>query len=279
MTTCCTTKTDQLIAELKTKRNIWILTGAGLSAASGIPTYRDHKGEWQAGNPIQHNDFINQHESRQSYWARSMVGYKINQRAEPNAAHHAITQLQKLGKTSQIVTQNVDGLHRIAGTQNVVDLHGRIHEVICLDCGSIISRDAYQPRLVTTNTNLDEYASKILPDGDAQIDDFELSTINIPACESCGGTLMPNVVFFGGTVPKQRVDRAFETLSNSDCCLVVGSSLTVFSGFRFPRFAHQNGIPLYAINQGDMRGGELFDLIVSEDSCEVILPKIVDAIS
>ncbi len=269
-------KVEALADALKDKRKIWILTGAGISAASGIPTYRNHKGEWQAANPVQHNEFIKHHSARQRYWARSMVGYKVNQRAQPNATHHALTKLQKHEKVSQIVTQNVDRLHSLAGSHNVIDLHGRIDQVICLDCKNTISRDEYQPRLIAINPNLDEYASKVLPDGDAQIDDFDMSQIRIPECESCGGTLMPDVVFFGGTVPKERVNLAYEKLAESDCCLVIGSSLTVFSGFRFPRWANENKIPLFAINQGQMRGEELFDLIVSDESCEVLLPKLVD---
>lgn len=278
MTVTNSSNIEALASALKDKHRIWVLTGAGISAASGIPTYRNHKGEWQAANPVQHNEFISDHSARQRYWARSMVGYKINQSAKPNAAHHALTKLQSSGKVLQIVTQNVDRLHSHAGANNIIDLHGRIDQVVCLDCQKIFTRDAYQPRLVEINPNLDDYASKILPDGDAQIDDYDLTKIQIPACEACGGTLMPDVVFFGGTVPRQRVDEAYQTLSESDCCLVIGSSLKVFSGFRFPRFAHQNNIPLYAVNQGEMRGGEMFDLIVSEESCEELLPKIADKI-
>jgi NAD-dependent SIR2 family protein deacetylase len=274
-------KISQLIASLKTSRNIWVLSGAGISAPSGIPTYRDHRGNWQAGVPIQHNEFINNKSARQRYWARSMAGWKLNERAKPNAAHTAVTKLQQSGVISQIVTQNVDRLHSLAGATNVIDLHGRIDQIACIGCQEITTRASFQPRLVELNPKLDRYinsnAGRMLPDGDAQIDDFEMSLVNILSCQNCGGVLMPDVIFFGGTVPKIRVETAFNTLAKSDCLLVIGSSLTVFSGFRFPRWAHQNNLPLYAINQGEMRGADMFDLIVPL-SCEEILPIIAEEI-
>ena len=265
---------DEFIYSLQSKRNIWILTGAGISAPSGIPTYRDDKGEWKSANPIQHNDFINHESYRQRYWARSMVGWKLTGRANPNATHFAIAALQETGRVSQIVTQNVDGLHNRAGAKEVIDLHGRLSEIKCLDCEVVSKRAAYQPRLVEKNPELDEYQATIMPDGDANVEDFDMSKINIPACENCGGVLMPNVVFFGGIVPRERVDNAFNTLAESDCLLVIGSSLKVFSGFRFPRWASQNNLPLFAVNQGEMRGKELFAQILTEP-CEEALPIIV----
>jgi NAD-dependent SIR2 family protein deacetylase len=274
-------KLRQLITHLSSKRNIWVLSGAGISAPSGIPTYRDHRGDWQAGDPIQHNDFISKKSARQRYWARSMAGWKLNARAKANAAHNAVTKLQQNGYVSQIVTQNVDRLHTLSGATNVIDLHGRIDQIVCLECKDITTRANFQPRLVEINPKLERYintnSGKMLPDGDAHIDDFELSLVNIPPCENCGGVLMPDVVFFGGTVPKKRVETAFDTLAKSDCILVIGSSLTVFSGFRFPRWAHQNNLPLYAINQGEMRGADMFDLIVQE-SCEDVLPIVTEEI-
>ena len=267
-----------LITELKGKRNIWILSGAGISAPSGIPTYRDHAGQWKAGTPIQHNDFIQQEASRQRYWARSMVGFPTTHLARPNAAHQAITKLQQQGLLSQITTQNVDRLHSAAGAENVIDLHGRLDQVVCLSCKTVSKRADCQPRLIALNSSLTAYAAKLLPDGDAEVDDFDMSEIKIPPCDSCGGVIMPDVVFFGGTVPKPRVETAFSTLEKSDCLLVVGSSLTVYSGFRFPRWANKNKIPVYAINQGEMRGSELFDLIL-EDSCEAALPTIANELT
>jgi len=269
-----TTQTIELTEALRDKQAIWVLTGAGISAPSGIPTYRDRHGQWKAGNPIQHNDFIQLEASRQRYWARSMVGFAMTHEALPNAAHEAITSLQKHNLLLQITTQNVDRLHSTAGATGVIDLHGRLDQVICLECAAVGKRADFQPRLMKLNPELTEYAAKILPDGDAEVDDYDMSQIRIPPCERCGGVIMPDVVFFGGTVPKQRVEAAFSSLAKADCLLVVGSSLTVYSGFRFPRWAHKNGIPVYAINQGEMRGEEMFDLIL-QDSCESALPKIV----
>ena len=263
----------ELIDKLKDKQRITILTGAGISAASGIPTYRDHKGKWKSANPIQHLEFIEHESYRQRYWARSMVGWKLSGRAKPNATHEAITALQETGRVAQIITQNVDGLHRLAGSKSVIDLHGRLGEIKCLNCSEISLRADFQPRLVKENPQLDEYEAEIRPDGDANVEDFDMSQVSIPACKNCGGVLMPNVVFFGGIVPKARVEKAFENLAKSDCLLVIGSSLKVFSGFRFPRWASQNDLPLYAVNQGEMRGMELFDHIVSEH-CETTLPII-----
>ena len=270
-----TNQLTDLLQALEDKRSIWILSGAGISAPSGIPTYRDRNGQWKAANPIQHNDFIQQESSRQRYWARSTVGFAMTHSASPNAAHESVTCLQKASLTTQIVTQNVDRLHSVAGAQNVIDLHGRLDQVFCLACGLISKRADFQPRLVELNPTLSAYAAKLLPDGDADVDDFDMSQIQIPACESCGGTIMPDVVFFGGTVPKPRVEAAFASLKEADCVLVLGSSLTVYSGFRFPRWAHKNGLPLYAINQGDMRGKDLFDLIL-KNSCEDALPKVAN---
>lgn len=272
------TNLDGLINELKDKHKIWILTGAGISAPSGIPTYRDDKGNWKSANPIQHNEFINHQSYRQRYWARSMVGWKMTGRAKPNATHHAITALQNTGRVSQLVTQNVDGLHNIADSKNIIDLHGRLSEITCLDCNEISKRSDYQPRLVENNSELDDYKATIMPDGDANVEDFDVSKVNVPPCLNCGGTLMPNVVFFGGIVPRPRVDKAFSTLAESDCILVVGSSLKVFSGFRFPRWASQNNLPMYAVNQGEMRGQELFNHIITEP-CEEVLPLIAQELA
>ena len=178
-----------LISTLKNKQNIWILTGAGISAPSGIPTYRDDKGEWKSANPIQHNEFIKHKAYRQRYWARSMVGWKLTGRAKPNATHNAITALQENGRVSQIVTQNVDGLHRVAGSKQVIDLHGRLSEIKCLHCHEITRRSDYQTRLIKENIELDQYKAIILPDGDANVEDFDMSKINIPPCTNCAGAV------------------------------------------------------------------------------------------
>ena len=272
-----THRLDDLVGQLEDKRAIWVLSGAGISAPSGIPTYRDRQGQWKAANPIQHQQFIQEESYRQRYWARSMVGFAMTHLARPNAAHRAVTALQQANLITQIVTQNVDRLHSAANADNVIDLHGRLDQVTCLDCSAVSMRADFQPRLVTLNPDLSNYAARLLPDGDADVDDYYMSRIKIPACENCGGTIMPNVVFFGGTVPKPRVEAAFSSLDKADCLLVIGSSLKVYSGFRFPRWAYQHQVPVYAINQGEMRGAEMFDVIL-DASCEAALPEIANAL-
>ncbi|KAG1682757.1 NAD-dependent protein deacetylase [Nymphon striatum] len=264
---------SKLVSKLKNKKNIWILSGAGISAPSGIPTYRDHKGKWQAGTPIQHDEFISRLSFRKHYWARSMIGWEHINNSRANTAHKAITTLQKNGLVSQIVTQNVDRLHSSAGSKDVIDLHGRLDQNVCLDCLQKSSRESYQIRLLEINTAFNNYANQILPDGDAKVDDFDMNTVNIPPCLNCGGILMPDVVFFGGIVPRHRVTKAFSTLEKSDCVLVIGTSLSVYSGFRFTKWAYENNLPLYAINQGKLRGAEFFDEILPLP-CETALPSI-----
>jgi NAD-dependent SIR2 family protein deacetylase len=254
---------EKLSRELSHRKKIWILTGAGVSAPSGIPTYRDHLGNWQRSQPVQHDDFVNKESARKRYWARSMAGWRGIHSARPNDAHRAITKLQQHGIVRQVVTQNVDRLHSAAGTSQVLDLHGRLDRVKCLDCGVRFGRNGFQGELETANPTLAVIAQQILPDGDAQVDDNAVDKVNIPSCLTCGGVLMPDVVFFGGSVPRERVEFAFNALSESDCVLVIGSSLSVYSGFRFIKWAGENGLPLYAVNRGQLRGHDLFDQVVS----------------
>ena len=263
-----------LIQLLKDKRRIWVLTGAGVSAPSGIPTYRNDAGEWKQSRPIEHDEFVNRPSSRQRYWARSLVGWKRIAEAEPNAAHHALTQLQDKGLMSALVTQNVDRLHSVAGTRDVIDLHGRLDRVICLDCGFEFDRSEFQDTLAAANPELARYSGEILPDGDARLENFDISRVSVPSCAVCGGTLMPDVVFFGGQIPEERVESAYGTLAQSDCILVLGSSLSVYSGYRFVKWSFENNLPVYGINQGDVRGTELFDHILRAP-CQHILPDLV----
>jgi NAD-dependent SIR2 family protein deacetylase len=264
----------QLAQKLENKKCIWILTGAGISANSGIPTYRDDHGKWQHNRPIQHDEFINQLAFRQKYWARSLIVLKNIVNALPNSGHKAVTAMQHLGRVSQVATQNVDRLHSLAGTKNVIDLHGRLDKNICLDCGNKSNRNDYQDELETLNPEILATSAKALPDGDADISDVRTSQVSIPSCILCGGIIMPNVVFFGGSVPKFRVEKINLALAESDCVLVLGSSISVYSGFRFLKQAYKLELPLYAINKGIMRGAELFDHIVTE-TCETALPTLV----
>ena len=265
---------DRLAEKLFLAKKIWILTGAGISSHSGISTYRNHDGIWQHRKPIQHDEFIKEEFSRKKYWARSMLGWGQIAKAKPNPGHLAITELQKLGYISQVVTQNVDRLHSAAGTTGVVDLHGRLDRVICLQCDDVTERSHYQIELEKANPHFCAVATNFLPDGDAEVSDEHIEQIVVPPCSRCGGVLMPDVVFFGGSVPKSRVNKIQNALKESDCVLVLGSSLSVYSGFRFIKEAHLLSLPIYAINLGVMRGDALFDVIVTAP-CETALPLLV----
>lgn len=235
----------------------FVLTGAGVSAASGIPTYRDHKGNWKRSDPIKHNEFIDQINMRKRYWARSMVGWKYVKKAEPSPAHRKLADLEAGNRIEMLVTQNVDGLHQRAGSKKTIDLHGRLDQVICMDCRALSKRADLQVQLEALNPPLAEFVATQLPDGDADIDDFDMTTVNIPDCQDCGGMLKPDVVFFGDNVPRARVKTAMDSLQNSDALLVVGSSLQVFSGYRFCKIAKQNGTPIGCINIGLTRADSL----------------------
>ena len=198
-----------------------VLTGAGLSLASGIPTYRDQKGVWQGNPPMQHQDFIQSAATRQSYWARSFIGRATIANAQPNAAHYALAELETLGHIQLLITQNVDNLHQRAGSQKVVDLHGNLKDIICLQCGAESLRDDMQARLAEDNPQLAGLTAVMRPDGDAVLAEEDVQQEKIPACLACGGVLMPDVVFFGGVLPKPRLDYCLEQLQQADALLVL----------------------------------------------------------
>ena len=245
---------DQFLAR---HRRLFVLTGAGISTASGIPDYRDRDGAWKYRKPMEYRDFIATHAARQRYWARSFIGWRRFGEARPNAAHRALAELERLGRLSATVTQNVDGLQQRAGSRDVVELHGSLAEVECLSCRERQSRTEMQRQLQARNPWLDGLHGELAPDGDASLAEERCARLDLPACAACGGILKPAVVFFGESVPKDRVQRCRDALAGSDAVLVVGSSLMVFSGFRFVREAHQRGLPVAAINQGRTRADEL----------------------
>lgn len=244
-----------------------VLTGAGCSLASGIPTYRDKAGNWRRTTPIQHQDFVNQLASRQRYWARSFAGWPRFADALPNAAHQALVKLEQLGHVSQLVTQNIDGLHQRAGQQRVLELHGSLAEVICLKCASLSSRFELQARLARLNPQLSERGEPV-PDGDADVPDSLVANVKVPDCERCGGILKPQVVFFGGSVSPIVAAQVSESVARSDGVLVVGSSLQVFSGYRIVRRAHELGKAIACINPGATRADPLYTLKSSGDCGE-----------
>lgn len=253
-----------------------ILTGAGISLASGIPTYRDSRGKWQRNDPIQHRDFVDKPASRQRYWARSYAGWPAVGQAQPNTAHLALARLQEAGYGSLLVTQNVDRLHQRAGSQRVIDLHGRLDKVVCLGCGEKSDRALMQQRLIECNATLPS-PGELAPDGDADVPDEVIADFVVPPCAGCGGILKPDVVFFGDSVPRDTVNRIFAAIDEAGALLVIGSSLMVYSGFRFCRHAHQASYPLACINPGATRADELFTL-KSEADCARELLALVRAL-
>ncbi len=230
------------------------LTGAGCSTESGIPDYRGP--ESKPRSPIQYRDFLGSEQARARYWARSRRGWPHFSRALPNPSHHALVELESAGLVG-IITQNVDRLHQRAGSRTVVDLHGALSEVLCLGCGALSDREELQHRLEAENP-AEALELPLAPDGDAE---GELSeAFRVPSCLRCGGILKPNVVFFGENVPPPRLAVAKSLHAEAECLLVVGSSLTVFSGYRFVRWAAEAGIPVLILNQGPTRGDSLATL-------------------
>jgi NAD-dependent SIR2 family protein deacetylase len=240
------------LAGFVSEGGVLVLTGAGVSTESGIPDYRDELGQWKRSPPMQYREFVGSEARRRRYWARSLLGFKVLGHARPNAAHRLLADWERRGFVSGIVTQNVDGLHQAAGAENVIDLHGRIDRVVCLACGNQGSRSALQRELEASNPEWAALAGVIAPDGDADPGDADDSAFRVIGCP-CGGLLKPDVVFFGENVPKERVEAAFAALEAAKLLLVVGSSLMVFSGYRFVRAAARLGRPIAVVNRGHTR--------------------------
>lgn len=255
---------------------LFVLTGAGVSTDSGIPGYRDAEGHWKRAPPVLLREFLQSEKARRRYWARSMVGWPIVARARPNAAHRALAQLEAAGRLRQLVTQNVDGLHQRAGSERVLELHGSLGRVVCLDCGAHYARAAIQQALEAANPTRPA-ATTAAADGDAEVDCLQLDTFRVPACARCDGVLKPNVVFFGEGVPRDRVSAALQSLVEVDAVLVVGSSLTVYSGYRFCERAAATGKPMAALNLGRTRADHLLALKV-DLPCAETLASIVAAL-
>jgi NAD-dependent SIR2 family protein deacetylase len=258
---------------------LFVLTGAGCSTASGIPDYRDADGEWKRGRPVMLQDFVAHEHWRKRYWARSLVGWQRMRAAQPNDAHRALASLEREGRVSQLVTQNVDGLHQAAGSCKVIDLHGRVDVVRCMSCEQRSPREHVQAELALRNPAFVEHSAVAAPDGDAELDGVPLRGLPrvvdfagfaVPDCAACGGLLKPDVVFFGERVPQERVRRAFDALELADAMLVVGSSLMVYSGYRFARAMADAGKPIAAVNLGTTRADGLLELKISAPCAEAL---------
>mgnify|MGYP001576950341 CR=1 FL=1 len=250
---------------------LFVLTGAGCSTNSGIPDYRDDAGDWKRKPPVRHQDFVGDPRVRARYWARSMIGWTHMETAQPNAAHRALAGLEQEGRLEWLVTQNVDRLHQKAGSKAVIDLHGRIDHVVCLACGARSERARLQQLLLAMNPQYAGLGAGTAPDGDADLERTDFSEFTIPDCEACGAdVLKPDVVFFGANVPPERVTQAMDALDDADALLIVGSSLMVWSGYRFAARAAQQGLAIAAINRGRTRADSLLSVKVEADCAEAL---------
>lgn len=247
------------VLDLLAGRSFVALTGAGLSTDSGIPDYRGPNSP--ARMPMTYSEFVSGPQAQQRYWARSHLGWSRMKQAVPNDGHRAVTVLEEAGRLRLLITQNVDGLHEAAGTRSMCALHGRIADVVCLGCRELTSRASLHERLDSLNPGWsDRHADvEVRPDGD--VDLSETSGFQVPGCSSCGGVLKPDVVFFGENVPKSRVERCYAAVDaldpGSEALVVLGSSLTVMSGFRFVRRAVKLGVPVAVVTRGPTRADAL----------------------
>jgi NAD-dependent SIR2 family protein deacetylase len=240
------------LADLIGDGGVVVLSGAGISTESGIPDYRGPTGAVRRATPMSLQTFTGSREARQRYWARSHLGWGLISRAAPNDGHRAVATLQHRGLLAGMVTQNVDGLHQAAGARDVLELHGNLERVVCLDCGDVSARGELDRRLRAANLGWQATATAINPDGDVELAD--VSGFRVVDCAVCGGVLKPDVVFFGETVPRDRVQQAFALVESAGSLLVLGSSLTVMSGYRFVLRAAKLGVPVAIVNDGTTRG-------------------------
>ena len=257
-------------------RRLGVLTGAGLSTDSGIPDYRGPETKRRARNPIQYREFIRDASARQRYWARATIGWTRFSAARPNDGHYALVELEAAGRITGVVTQNVDRLHHVAGCQRIVELHGALAEVVCMECGRLSPRDALQARLQQLNPGWTREYAEQAPDGDAEVEGTH--SFRVVDCDGCRGPLKPHVVFFGENVPKQRVDDAWSIFDAADAILVIGSSLTVYSGYRFVRGAEARGLDVAILNQGETRGDPHAALKI-DASAAPVLRKWADSVT
>lgn len=275
------TGAHRTLLDLLRGRTIVVLAGAGCSTESGIPDYRGPDGSLRKRAPIQFGEFVRRPEARARYWARSAVGWPRFSATRPNPAHRALAALEAAGIVRGVITQNVDGLHQAGGSRRVVELHGSLAFVRCLDCGRRVPRDAFQRRLVAANhrwterlrRDLGNDAVESAPDGDAELPEAAVAEFRVPGCAGCGGVMKPDVVLFGETVPRDTVDAAWRLFDEADALLVAGSSLAVFSGRRFAYRARDRGVPIAVVNLGPTRA-DAFAAARVEGRLGTVLPRV-----
>ncbi|HMA51930.1 MAG TPA: NAD-dependent protein deacetylase [Magnetospirillaceae bacterium] len=266
------TMTDiaQLQDFVESHARLFVLTGAGVSTNSGIPDYRDAEGNWKRAQPVTYQAFMGKEITRQRYWARSLIGWRRFGGALPNDAHRALARLEAMERSEMLLTQNVDRLHQSAGSAQVIDLHGRLDLVRCMGCELRLPRAELQDMLAGLNPAWVDLEAVDAPDGDADLESLDFASFAVPACPACGGVLKPDVVFFGENVPKDRVEMAARHVEQADAMLVVGSSLMVYSGFRFVQMAARAGKKIAAINMGRTRADDLMALKVERPCGEAL---------
>jgi NAD+-dependent protein deacetylase sirtuin 4 len=274
----------EALLDLLRGRRIVVLVGAGCSTESGIPDYRGPTTIHRVRRPVMYQDFARSDAVRVRYWARSAVGWPRFAAARPNAAHVALARLEDRGAVRGIITQNVDGLHHAAGSRRVVELHGSLSSVVCLECCVSLRRDAFQQQLAEENPGWSEAVQRregggveSAPDGDAELPQWALDRFRVPGCPGCGGVLKPDVVFFGENVPGPRVAEAWRLFGEAEVLLVVGSSLTVYSGRRFIYRAREQCVPIGVINLGPTRADE-FATAKVEGRVGLVLPRLAEAL-
>ena len=245
------------IAELMDQQRALFLTGAGISVGAGIPAYRTRDGEWARSTPITDSQFRQSSSMRQRYWARSFVGWPLTSRAQPTQTHQRVALWHQRGLLPDLITQNVDRLHQKAGFERAIDLHGRLDRVLCLQCSSSMHRDHWQLELARANPQLKNLRADQLPDGDADLPDEIIQTVTVPECPSCGGTVMPDVVFFGGNIPGSVSEHTQALARQAGVLVVLGSSLKVYSGYRLCRLTVENGGALVIVNPGPTRADRM----------------------
>ena len=267
------------LADLLTAGDAVVLSGAGLSTDSGIPDYRGATGSLRRHTPMTYQTFTRDPRGRHRYWARSFVGWRQIRGARPNAGHRAVADLQAAGLVDAVITQNVDGLHQAGGARDVVELHGGLDRTVCLACGDLAGRAELDERLQVVNPTFGPRVDEVNPDGDAELPDELLDGFVMVGCLACGGgPLKPDVVFFGETVPRDRVERCFALVEQAAGLVVLGSSLTVMSGYRFVLRAAKLGIPVAIVNVGPTRGDAKADIRV-DAPLGLVLPELAQRLA
>lgn len=263
----------KLAAIFASSRSVAVLTGAGCSTESGIPDYRGDDGEWKRPRPMLFDEFRRSAANRRRYWARNYVGWPRVRDARPNGTHASLAMLERAGIVSVLVTQNVDGLHSSAGHQKVIELHGNANRVVCLACLERFDRAEVQIWLEKRNPDWHYGEAVVAPDADAVVREVDVASFEVVDCPRCGGDLKPDVVFFGESVRKSVVNEAFAEIDRCDLLVVAGSSLKVWSGFRFVKRAASQGTPVAIVNRGKTRGDDLASLRL-RGSCGVVLADV-----